>query len=134
MYDITGERTGGGSPDWLADQSPAKQNAAAIDRLLAAGADIIGKTVCDEFFFSLTGANAHYGTPVNIRAPGRLPGGSSSGSAAAVAAGAFDIPPRRATRGARGGSGALFWHYGICPPPTPPHIPRALPLSPALPP
>src|SRR5207253_3232235 len=82
-----GERTGGGSPDWLADQAPAKQHAAAVERLLAAGADIIGKTVCEEFFFSLTGANIHYGTPVNVRAPGRLPGGSSSGSAAAVAAG-----------------------------------------------
>ena len=48
---------------------------------------MIGKTVCDELFYSFTGANAHYGTPKNIRAPGRMPGGSSSGSAAATAAG-----------------------------------------------
>ena len=52
--------------------------------VLDAGATIIGKTVCDEFFYSVTGANAHYGTPLNLRAPGRLPGGSSAGSAAAT--------------------------------------------------
>ena len=91
MYDIEGERTGGGSPEWLATHAPAKRHAAAVARLLEAGASVIGKTVCDEFFFSLSGANAHYGTPVNVRAMGRLPGGSSAGSAAAVAAGACDI-------------------------------------------
>ena len=115
MYDIVGERTGGGSPDWLADQSPAEQNAAAIDRLLAAGADIIGKTVCDEFFFSLTGANAHYGTPVNVRAPGRFPGGSSSGSAASIAAGACDIALGSDTGGSIRVPGGLCGIYGIRP-------------------
>jgi len=72
MYDIEGERTGGGSPQWLAAQTPAKTHATAVTRLLAAGCDIIGKTVCDEFFFSLSGANAHYGTPVNVRGVGRM--------------------------------------------------------------
>jgi amidase len=41
--------------------------------------------------WSLTGENAHYGTPVNVNAPGRIPGGSSSGSAAAVAAAVVDF-------------------------------------------
>jgi amidase len=91
MYDIAELRTGGGNPDWLAAHRPALADAAAIRKLLLGGATIIGKTVCDEFFFSVTGANAHYGTPVNPRAPGRLPGGSSSGSAAATAAGACDF-------------------------------------------
>ena len=91
MYDIAGIRTGGGNPDWLAAHGPALADAAVIRKLLRGGASIIGKTVCDEFFFSVTGANAHYGTPVNPRAPGRLPGGSSSGSAAATAAGACDL-------------------------------------------
>ncbi len=90
MYDIAGYRAGGGSPAWLAAQSSATRNAAAVDKLLAAGATIIGKTVCDEFFYSITGANAHYGTPLNPRAPERLPGGSSSGSASACASGACD--------------------------------------------
>jgi len=91
MYDIVGERTGGGNPDWLAAQSLARENAAAVQRFLDAGATVIGKTICDEFFYSVTGANAHYGTPANLRAPGRVPGGSSSGSAAATAANACDI-------------------------------------------
>jgi amidase len=91
MYDIAGTRTGGGNPEWLAAQKPAAKNAGAVQRLLDAGATVIGKTVCDEFFYSVSGANAHYGTPVNVRAPGRLPGGSSAGSAAATGAGACDF-------------------------------------------
>src|SRR5215813_12990771 len=91
MYDIAGYRTGGGNPDWLDAQAPATSTAAAVVRVLEAGATIIGKTICDEFFYSVSGANAHYGTPVNARAPGRLPGGSSSGSAAACGAGLCDF-------------------------------------------
>ncbi|HWL30631.1 MAG TPA: amidase [Xanthobacteraceae bacterium] len=91
MVDIAGERAGGGNPDWLANAQTATANAAAVEKLLGAGATIIGKAICDEFFYSVAGVNAHYGTPTNVRAPGRLPGGSSSGSAAAVAAGVCDI-------------------------------------------
>jgi len=91
MFDIAGERTGGGNPDWLAAQKPATTNAAVVQKLLDAGATITGKTVCDEFFYSIAGVNAHYGTPVNPRAPGRLPGGSSSGSASAAASDACDF-------------------------------------------
>jgi amidase len=91
MFDITGERTGGGNPDWLAAQKPATTNAVLVQKLLDAGATITGKTICDEFFYSIAGVNAHYGTPVNPRAPGRLPGGSSSGSASAAASDACDI-------------------------------------------
>src|SRR6185437_8096593 len=91
MYDIAGTRTGNGNPTWLETHGPATSNAAAVQKILDAGATIIGKTICDEFFYSVTGANAHYGTPVNPRAPGRLPGGSSSGSASAVASGICDF-------------------------------------------
>ena len=91
MYDIAGSRTGGGNPDWLAAQQPATRHAAAVEQILAAGAIITGKTICDEFFYSVAGANAHYGTPPNLRAPHRLPGGSSSGSAAACGANACDF-------------------------------------------
>ena len=91
MYDIAGTRTGGGNPQWLAAQQPAAKHAGAVARLIDAGATILGKTVCDEFFYSVSGANAHYGTPANLRAPGRLPGGSSAGSAAATAAGVCDL-------------------------------------------
>jgi amidase len=91
MYAITGERSGGGNPDWLANAPPATSNATAVDKILGAGATIVGKTICDEFFYSVAGINAHYGTPANLRALGRIPGGSSSGSAAATAAGACDF-------------------------------------------
>lgn len=91
MYDIDGERTGCGNPEWLSNHAPAMKTAGAVQRILDAGATVIGKTVCDEFFYSVSGANAHYGTPVNPRAPGRIPGGSSSGSASATASGICDF-------------------------------------------
>jgi|SRR5581483_6434886 len=91
MYDIAGERTGCGSPEWLAAHPPATKTCPPVQKILDAGATVIGKTVCDEFFYSVSGANAHYGTPVNVRAPGRLPGGSSAGSAAACGAGLCDF-------------------------------------------
>ncbi len=91
LYDIAGRKTGNGNPDFYATTEPAAQTAPTVQKLLDAGADIVGIAICDEFFYSLTGANAHYGTPQNVRAPGRLPGGSSSGSAAAVAAGLCDF-------------------------------------------
>jgi amidase len=91
MYDIAGERAGGGNPDWLAGAQAAKSHASAVTKILDAGATIVGKTICDEFFYSVAGMNAHYGTPANLRAPGCIPGGSSSGSAAATAAGACDF-------------------------------------------
>jgi amidase len=115
MYDIAGERTGGGSPDWLAIERPAEINAAAVANVLDAGATVIGKTICDEFFFSVSGANAHYGTPTNVRAPGRLPGGSSAGSAAAAAAGVCDIALGSDTGGSVRIPAALCGVYGIRP-------------------
>lgn len=91
LIDVEGAATGAGNPDWLAGQSGAGRSAPVVAALLAAGADLAGKTLTDEIAFSLEGANAHYGTPRNPAAPGRLPGGSSSGSAVAVAAGLVDF-------------------------------------------
>jgi amidase len=91
MYGIAGERMGCGSPDWLANQQPAARHCPPVQKILDAGATVIGKAICDEFFYSITGINAHYGMPVNLRAPRRIPGGSSSGSAAAVGAGVCDF-------------------------------------------
>lgn len=91
LIDVAGEITGGGNPDWRSGQHPAADSAPAVQRLLEAGAALAGKTVTDELAFSLEGENVHTGTPVNPRAPGRLPGGSSSGSAVAVAAGLADL-------------------------------------------
>jgi amidase len=91
LLDVAGYVTGGGNPDWARRQKPAVTSAAAVDRLLRAGATLVGKTITDELAFSLEGENEHHGTPINPRAPDRLPGGSSSGSAVAVAAGLADL-------------------------------------------
>jgi amidase len=85
VFDVAGHRTGNGNPVWLETHGPAARTASAVERLLAAGANMVGKTHTDELAYSLNGENVHYGTPTNPRAPGRIPGGSSSGSAAAVA-------------------------------------------------
>jgi amidase len=115
MYDIAGYTAGCGNPTWLETHPPAAKTAGAVQSILDAGATVIGKTICDEFFFSVTGANAHYGTPVNPRAPGRLPGGSSSGSASAVAAGACDFALGSDTGGSVRIPAAFNGLYGLRP-------------------
>src|SRR5207253_8128299 len=80
-----------GNPTWLATHPPAGVSAVCVEQLLAAGAQCEGKTITDEFAFSLLGENFHYGTPLNPAAPDRVPGGSSSGSASAVACGLADF-------------------------------------------
>ena len=91
IFDIAGHRTGFGNPTWRDTHSPAGRTASAVHRLLDAGADMVGKTLTDEMAYSLTGENVHYGTPVNPAAPDRVPGGSSNGSASAVAGGLVDF-------------------------------------------
>jgi len=115
IYDIAGHRTGFGSPDWLATHEAAKRTAPAVAALLAAGADMAGKTQTDELTYSLNGENAHYGTPVNVNAPGRIPGGSSSGSAAAVAGGLVDFALGSDTGGSVRAPASFCGLYGIRP-------------------
>lgn len=85
LFDVAGFVTGAGNPDWLRTHEPATKTAPAVQAVVDAGAILVGKTHMDELAFSINGENAHYGTPVNSRAPGRIPGGSSSGSASVVA-------------------------------------------------
>ena len=87
VFAVAGHPTGVGNPAWLAHAAPAPAHAWAVRRLLEAGADVRGIASTDEFAYSLAGQNAHHGTPPNPRAPYRLSGGSSSGSATAVALG-----------------------------------------------
>lgn len=91
VFQVRGLRCGAGNPAWLADQTAALQSAPVVQWLLDAGACWVGKTVTDELTYSLAGINVHYGTPRNPAATDRLPGGSSSGSAVAVAAGHADL-------------------------------------------
>ena len=132
MYDIVGARTGGGSPDWLAQQKPATAHAAAVANILDAGATIIGKTVCDEFFYSVTGANSHYGTPLNVRAAGRLPGGSSAGSAAAAGAGICDFALGSDTGGSVRVPASFCGVYGLRPTHGRVDVVGAMPMSPSF--
>lgn len=83
--EIAGMRTSYGSKSWRDTHPNAVHNALCVEQLLGAGATCIGKTVADEFTYSLTGENPVFGTPLNPKAPERIPGGSSSGSASAVA-------------------------------------------------
>ena len=91
LYDVEGFVTGAGNPRWKDTHQPAQTTATAVGLLLNEGATLLGKTISDEMAFSLDGENAHYGTPLNTKCPGRIPGGSSSGSAAAVAGGLVDF-------------------------------------------
>lgn len=86
VFAVRGHRSSAGHPDFAAWQPVASEDAAVVGALLDAGADLVGVTVMDELAFSVVGQNPFYGTPVNPRAPGRVCGGSSCGSAAAVAA------------------------------------------------
>jgi amidase len=84
LFDVAGYPTGGGQPFVLAMSGIKNRTAPAVQQLLDAGARFVGKTVTDELAFSMNGNNAHFGAPLNGAAPGRIAGGSSSGSASAV--------------------------------------------------
>ena len=90
-FHIAGHKTGYVHPDWLRTHPPAEVTAVAVQRLLDAGARMVGKTHTDELAYSLSGENMHYGTPVNPAAPDRIPGGSCNGSVSAVAGGLVDF-------------------------------------------
>jgi amidase len=91
LFDVAGFVTGCGNPDWAATHAAAEADAWAVDALLNAGAALTGKTITDEISLGLLGINRFYGTPRNPRAPDLVPGGSSSGSASAVAGGLVDV-------------------------------------------
>jgi amidase len=91
VIDVGGCKTGCGNPTWRDSHPTAVAHAVCMEQLLRAGARCVGKAICDELAFSLLGENYFYGTPLNPHAPDRVPGGSSSGSASAVACGLVDF-------------------------------------------
>ena len=115
LFDIAGHVTGAGNPDWLALHAPASRTAPVVQRLVDSGANMIGKTHTDELSRGILGENAHYGTPINPKAPGRVPGGSSSGSAAAVAGGLVDFALGTDTGGSVRIPASFCGIYGIRP-------------------
>ena len=91
LFHIAGLPTSAGNPTWLATHDISTKTAPSVASLLDAGTYFCGKTITDELAYSLNGQNIHYGTPSNPLTPERLPGGSSSGSAVAVALDLADI-------------------------------------------
>jgi len=115
LFAIAGHKVSNGNPDWYAHAHPAGMSAHAIYRLEEAGATLTGITVCDEFFYSVLGSNIHYGTPVNPRAPDHVTGGSSCGSAAAVAASMCDFALGSDTGGSIRVPASFCGLYGLRP-------------------
>jgi len=115
LFAIAGHKVSNGNPDWYADARAAPATARAIQWLLDAGASCTGITICDEFFYSVLGTNAHYGQPVNSRAPDRVTGGSSCGSAAAVAAKMCDFALGSDTGGSIRVPASFCGLYGLRP-------------------
>ncbi len=115
LFDVAGVPTGGGNHDWPTGRPVPERHSWAVQTLLDAGATLIGKTITDEVSLGILGENAFDGTPVNVRAPGRVPGGSSSGSAAAVAAGLCDTALGTDTGGSVRVPASFCGLYGIRP-------------------
>lgn len=132
IYDVAGQTCCCGNPDWLASHPPADRTAPAVTALLDAGATLVGKTLTDELAFSLNGENHHYGTPVNSAAPDRIPGGSSNGSAAAVAGGLVDTALGSDTGGSVRAPASFCGLYGLRPSHGAISLQGVMPLAPSF--
>ncbi|MHA6481898.1 amidase [Paenibacillus sp. strain BS8-2] len=115
VFDIQGHTSSAGNPDWLRTHKAASHHASVVEQLLGQGARLRGTTITDELMFSINGENVHYGTPVNPADPVRIPGGSSSGSAVAVAAGLADFAIGTDTGGSVRVPASYCGVYGIRP-------------------
>ena len=115
LFDVAGVPTGGGNHDWPTGRPLPTRHAWAVQTLLDSGATLIGKTITDEVSLGILGENAFDGTPLNSKAPDRVPGGSSSGSAAAVAAGLCDTALGTDTGGSVRVPSSFCGLYGIRP-------------------
>ncbi|MDR3539064.1 MAG: amidase [Acetobacteraceae bacterium] len=115
LIDIAGWPTGGGNPDWERAHPVPTRHAWVVERMLAAGASVIGKTATDEVSLGILGENPFFGTPRNPAAPDRVPGGSSSGSASAVAGGVCDFALGTDTGGSVRVPASFSGLYGIRP-------------------
>jgi amidase len=115
LFDVAGLPTGGGNHDWALVNPVPERHAWAVQTLLDAGASFVGKTITDEVSLGILGENAFDGTPINSAAPERVPGGSSSGSAAAVAAGLCDTALGTDTGGSVRVPASFCGLYGIRP-------------------
>ena len=91
LFFLEGFALGAGIPEFLEESPRSTESAWAVDALRRAGAAIRGIAQTDQFAYSVAGVNPRYGMPPNVLVPTSIPGGSSSGSAAAVALGHASI-------------------------------------------
>jgi amidase len=129
IFDIANIPTAFGSPAWLNSHPIPTETATFISDLVDAGASLVGKTHTDELTYSILGMNAHYGTPLNTAAPNRVPGGSSSGSASAVAANLVDFAIGSDTGGSVRAPASFCGIYGFRPTHGRISLERARPLA-----
>ena len=115
LFDIAGHPTGAGNHDWARVHPIPDENAWAVQKLLDAGATLVGKTITDEISLGILGENAFDGTPLNPKAPDRVPGGSSSGSVSAVAQGFCDTALGTDTGGSVRVPASFCGVYGLRP-------------------
>jgi len=132
IFDIVGYPTGGGSPVMQAESPIHRTSAPIVAAMLQAGARFVGKTQTDELTFSMNGQNKHFPEPINVRAEGRITGGSSSGSAAAVAAGICDFALGSDTGGSVRAPASYCGLWGIRPTHGRVDNSRAMPLAPSF--
>ena len=132
LFDVAGYRTGCGNPVKLAESQVAAAHAPVVAQLLEAGAIFVGKTHTEELAWSLYGMNCHFGTPLNPAAPDRVPGGSSSGSASAVAARLCDFALGSDTGGSVRAPASFCGIYGLRPTHGRISLDGAMPLAPSF--
>lgn len=132
VFAVHGEKTSAGHPEWLRTHPENTANAPAIERLLRSGAALTGTTISDELMYSLHGDNVHYGMPVNPADPEAIPGGSSSGSASAAAAGSVDFALGTDTGGSVRVPSSYCGLYGIRPTHGSVSLEGVVPLAPSF--
>ncbi|MCU0820204.1 MAG: amidase [Beijerinckiaceae bacterium] len=132
LFDVAGYPTGCGSPVKLAESGIKSTSSSAVTRLLDAGATFLGKTHTEEMAWSLYGTNVHFGTPLNPAARDRVPGGSSSGSASAVAAKLCDFALGSDTGGSVRAPASFCGIYGLRPTHGAAPLDHCMPLAPSF--
>lgn len=132
VFAVEGHRNSAGNPTWLATHEAETNTAPVIEWLLEQGASLKGMTHTDELMYSLNGENIHYGTPLNPIAPNCIPGGSSSGSASAVANGLSDFALGTDTGGSVRVPSSYCGLYGIRPTHGDVSIEGVIPLAPSF--
>ncbi|MGE0420527.1 MAG: amidase [Acetobacteraceae bacterium] len=132
LFDVVGADTTYGNPDWAATHPCPVASAPIVTALSQAGAFMAGKTRTHELAYGLTGENVWHGTPINPAAPDRFPGGSSCGSAAAVAGALVDFALGSDTGGSVRIPASYCGLYGIRPTHGAISLAGACPLAPSL--